>query len=65
MNKKHLFEQLKIFGGCATDSVTHREGFWESLQRFREEENIEAADIDPDEIFKDVRDPSPGRDIVL
>lgn len=39
--------------------------FWTSLVKFRErlvEENIE---IDPDEVFKDVRDRSPGRDVNL
>lgn len=39
--------------------------FWTSLVKFRQnlaEENIE---IDPDEVFKDVRDRSPGRDVIL
>lgn len=42
-----------------------RPDFWTSLVKFRQklaEENIE---IDPDEVFKDVRDRSPGRDVIL
>ncbi|MBR8837589.1 MAG: type II toxin-antitoxin system prevent-host-death family antitoxin [Stigonema ocellatum SAG 48.90 = DSM 106950] len=35
--------------------------FWESIERFRQEYNVEAAEIDPDEIFARVRDKSPGR----
>ncbi|MEM9543797.1 MAG: hypothetical protein AAGA60_30470 [Cyanobacteria bacterium P01_E01_bin.42] len=39
--------------------------FWESIQKFRQENNIAEADIDVDEIFKDVRDKSPGREVIL
>ncbi|MEA5472234.1 hypothetical protein [Spirulina sp. 06S082] len=39
--------------------------FWESIQKFRQENNIEEADIDVDEIFKDVRDKSLGREVIL
>lgn len=34
--------------------------FREAYERFRREHDL--TDIDPDEIFGDVRDPSPGRD---
>jgi hypothetical protein len=37
-------------------------GFWEAYQKFRREHDLVALDIDPDEIWGDVRDPSPGRD---
>ncbi len=39
--------------------------FWESIERFRQEYNVEAADIDPSEIFAGVRDKSPGREVIF
>ena len=36
------------------------EGFWSALQEFRRTHDL--TGIDPDEVFKDVRDPSSGRD---
>lgn len=39
--------------------------FWESLTKFRERLIAENIDIDPDEVFKDIRDKSPGRDVNL
>ena len=38
-------------------------GFWEAYQEFRQTADL--SEIDSDEIFRDVRDPSPGRDIDL
>ncbi len=40
---------------------TPSKGFWERYQEFLSEVDLEEADLDPDEIFKDVRDKSPGR----
>lgn len=40
-------------------------GFWESVERFRQEIIEERIEIDPDEVWKDVRDKSPGREIIL
>jgi PTS system cellobiose-specific IIB component len=40
-------------------------GFWESVERFRQELMEEGTEIDPDEVWKDVRDKFPGREIVL
>jgi len=40
-------------------------GFWDSYQAFRKRANLEELDIDPDEIWRDVRDKSPGREIDL
>lgn len=37
--------------------------FWAALEKFREEHDIANADIDPDEIFANVRDRSPGREV--
>lgn len=39
-----------------------RKGFWESYQEFRRTHDLEEDEIDPDEVFGDVRDRSPGRD---
>ena len=36
--------------------------FWEAYEKFRREFDLEELDINPDEIFGDIRDPSPGRD---
>lgn len=36
--------------------------FREAYEKFRQEHNLAELDIDPDEIWGDVRDPSPGRD---
>ncbi len=40
-------------------------GFWESVEQFRQEYEVEKADIDPDQIFADVRDKSPGREVTF
>jgi hypothetical protein len=39
--------------------------FWESIERFRQEYNVESAEINPDEIFAGVRDKSPGREVIF
>lgn len=36
--------------------------FWEAYEKFRREFDLEELDLNPDEIFGDVRDSSPGRD---
>ncbi len=38
-------------------------GFWEALQKFRREHDLVELNIDPDEIWGDVRDTSPGQRI--
>lgn len=38
-------------------------GFWESLQQFRQEIISESIEINPDEVWKDVRHKSPGREV--
>jgi len=54
--------------GTGLDSETgsgvpkEKMGFWEAYQEFRRTHDLVAADIDPDEIWGDVRDQSPGRD---
>ena len=41
---------------------TPKPGFWQLYQEFRRSHDLVALEIDPDEIWGDVRDPSPGRD---
>ncbi|MEH1870255.1 MAG: type II toxin-antitoxin system Phd/YefM family antitoxin [Nostoc sp.] len=42
-----------------------KSGFWESVERFRQEIIEEGTEINPNEVWKDVRDKSPGREILL
>ena len=35
---------------------------WTAIQEWREKHNVAELDLDPDEIWGDVRDRSPGRD---
>lgn len=37
-------------------------GFWEAYQEFRRSHDLVSLNIDPDEVWGDVRDSSPGRD---
>lgn len=39
--------------------------FWESVAQFRQEIIEEGIEINPDEVWKDVRDKSPGREVNL
>jgi prevent-host-death family protein len=39
-----------------------KKGFWEAYQEFRRRLDRANIEIDPDEIWGDVRDQSPGRD---
>ena len=41
---------------------TPKVGFWQAYQEFRGRLEQSGIEIDPDEIWGDVRDPSPGRD---
>jgi len=38
--------------------LTKQVGFWESVTQFRQEYEVEKADIDPDVVFANVRDKS-------
>lgn len=40
------------------------QNFWEALQKFRQENNLEEEGIEP-EVFEGVRDLSPGREVIL
>lgn len=45
--------------------LNEKAGFWESVEQLRQEYDVEKADINPDEVFADVRDKSPGREILF
>lgn len=49
------FERLSRHGGT----------FGKSLAEFRRRWGIDTLALDPDEVFEDVRDRSPGREVVL
>ena len=42
-----------------------QKGFSESLEEFRQDYDLEKANINPDEVFSDVRDRSPGREVTF
>jgi prevent-host-death family protein len=39
-----------------------RRDFWQAYEELRREFHLDALEIDPDEVFEGVRDPSPGRE---
>lgn len=43
--------------------VNHQAKLWENLEKFRQEEDLETVGIEP-EVFTDVRDNSPGREVI-
>ena len=47
-----------------TLAIETKEGFWKSLDRFRQELDSEGIWIEP-EVFEGVRDSSPGREVIL
>ena len=54
-----------LIGRREYDRPARRHGdFWKALQEFRRSADFDAIG-DPDEIWGDVRDPDPGRDIDL
>ncbi|WP_414623284.1 hypothetical protein [Calothrix sp. CCY 0018] len=48
----------------STKVVNNEAKLYESIEKFRQEENLEKAEIEP-EIFADVRDKSLGREMIL
>lgn len=42
---------------------SERGDFWTAYTQFRERADLEALPTDSDEVFGDVRDPSPGREV--
>ena len=42
-----------------------RRGFYDAAMEFRKKYDLDKLDLDPDEIFRDVRDKSPGRKVRL
>jgi hypothetical protein len=48
------------------DRLSSNKGtFGKSLAEFRRQWGIEMLDLNPDEMFQDVRDRSPGREVTL
>ncbi|MEH1778317.1 MAG: type II toxin-antitoxin system prevent-host-death family antitoxin [Nostoc sp.] len=45
--------------------LNKKQSFWESVEGFRKEYNVESAEIDPDEIFALVQDKSSGREVIF
>lgn len=43
----------------------HQGNFGKSLLDFRRQWGLEMLDLNPDQVFKDVRDRSPGREVIL
>ena len=41
---------------------TPQHDVWDAVERLRESYDLEALDIDPDEVFAVEHDPSPGKD---
>jgi hypothetical protein len=48
-----------------TQPFTQKSRFWESVERLQTEMAAEGIEIDPDEIWGNVRSRSPGREIKL
>ncbi|MEH2042395.1 hypothetical protein [Nostoc sp.] len=53
---------IEILYEDSTTSVSSESQFWKSLEKFRQKQELEAAGIHP-EVFADVRDSSPGREV--
>ena len=52
-----------LIGTARHEELTSaRTSFWEAYQRFRREYDLAELEIDPEEIYGDVRDRSPGRE---
>ena len=45
--------------------ISRSQGFWHNVESIRAQINIEDITIDPDEIWGDVRDRTPGREVIL
>ncbi len=45
--------------------ISRSQRFWQNVESLRAQMNIEDITIDPDEIWGDVRDRAPGREVVL
>ncbi|NMG08729.1 prevent-host-death family protein [Brasilonema sp. UFV-L1] len=60
-------ERVAVILSATEDHILLREklGFGHALERFRQEYNVEEANINPDEVFKDVRDNSPGTEVIF
>lgn len=71
-NSIEIFQELNIPDGQeivieilyeSTTIVSGESQFWKSLEKFRQEQELEAVSIEP-EVFADVRDSSSGREVI-
>lgn len=46
-------------------TTRHKQAFWDNLETIRAEMQTEGIEINPNEIWADVRDRSPGREVIL
>ncbi|MBX9695439.1 MAG: hypothetical protein K2Z81_23845, partial [Cyanobacteria bacterium] len=44
---------------------SRQSNFWDAYQSFIKDADLTETDIDPDEVFADLREKSPGREIKL
>lgn len=60
-------KQIAVMLSASEDErlLNKKAGFWESVEQFRQQYDVEKADINPDEVFANVRDKSPGREILF
>ena len=70
-NSIEIFQEINIPDGQeivieildeSTTIVSGESQFWKSLEKFRQEQELEAVRIEP-EVFADVRDSSSGREV--
>ena len=71
-NSIEIFQELNIPDGQeivieildeSTIIVSGESQFWKSLEKFRQEQELEAVSIEP-EVFADVRDSSSAREVI-
>lgn len=71
-NSIEIFQEINIPDGQeivieilyeSTTIVSGESQFWKSLEKFRQEQELEAVSIEP-EVFADVRDSSSGREVI-
>lgn len=46
-------------------TTSRKQAFWDNLETIRTQMQTEGIEINPDEIWGDVRDRSPGREVIL
>lgn len=72
---KQLMDNSDSLEAFITDAIVHeierrqkiepQHDFWENLDQLRDEIKSEELDLNPDDIWNNVRDPEPGREVIL